>query len=245
KTWDGQWKIFFDASLLRAGTANPIELYELHEDQREENNRVADPELAPLVNHLTELALLHRNSGGHRTAEIAPSQSITISFPEEPLAKRLTGAHTENFKFRAESPEKTSATIVTIEAARDRQPSKDTIYAINDRGLGIAGGPGKFDQVENNEALLISFDRDVLIESAAIVAGNGQAGGFYTVGDHKPLAIYCVDDAIDAKDQSSILSDIGLLKAGETLRLDSTPHYGTEAPGQWRLQALTLRPFPK
>ncbi|MEM8955849.1 MAG: arylsulfatase [Verrucomicrobiota bacterium] len=245
KTWDGQWKIFFDASLLRAGTANPIELYELHEDQREKNNRLADPDLAPLVNHLTELALLHRNSGGHRTAEIAPAESITLTFPEGPLAKKIAGASAGKFTFTANPSDKKSATAVTISAAREDQPIDGATFATNDRGLGVAGGPGKFDQVENKEALLISFDRDVLVESVAIVAGNGQAGGFYTVGDHKPLAIYCVDASIDAKDQSSILSDIGLLKAGETLRLDSTPHYGTEAPGQWRLQALTFRPFPK
>ena len=50
-----------------------------------------------------------------------------------------------------------------------------------------------------------------------------------------------VDADIDAKDQSGLLSDIGVLKKGQTLRLDSSPHFGTESPGQWRLGSLTVR----
>ena len=79
--------------------------------------------------------------------------------------------------------------------------------------------------------------------SAGIVAGNGTCGGFYQVGDGAPLALYCIDAAIDMKDQSGLLSDIGLLKAGEVLRLDSSPHYGVEAEGRWRLQSLSVRPL--
>ena len=96
-------------------------------------------------------------------------------------------------------------------------------------------------QVVSGEALLIQFDRDVIVESAAIIAGNGSAGGFYSVADQAPLAIYCVDGDIDAKDQSGILSDIGVLKAGQTLRLDSSQRLGADPPGQWRLGALTVR----
>ena len=61
------------------------------------------------------------------------------------------------------------------------------------------------------------------------------------MGNHAPLAIYCVDADIDAQDQSGVLSDIGVLKAGQTLRLDSSPHLGVEAAGRWRLGALTVR----
>ena len=110
---------------------------------------------------------------------------------------------------------------------------------MNPRGLGVGGG--EVDQVEGGEAILIRFNKNVLLESIGIVAGNGNAGGFYTVGDGAPLAIYCVDDDIDAQDQSSRLSDLGVLKAGQPLRLDSSPHYGVEAQGRWRLGSLTLR----
>lgn len=117
------------------------------------------------------------------------------------------------------------------------------IFSLNERGVGLSSG--KFKQIGDGEALLITFDEDIIVESAAIVAGNGICGGFYRVGGHAPLAIYCVDADIDAKDQSGILSDIGVLKKGETLRLDSSPHFGTESAGQWRLSALTVRLIKK
>jgi hypothetical protein len=81
------------------------------------------------------------------------------------------------------------------------------------------------------------------VESAAIVAGKGTCGGFYRMGDKAPLAIYCVDADNDSKDQQGILSDLGVLKAGETLRLDSSAHHGAETPGSWRLRQLVVRPL--
>ncbi len=95
--------------------------------------------------------------------------------------------------------------------------------------------------MDAGEAVLIRIDHDVIVESAALVAGSGVCGGFYQVGKAAPLAIYCVDADIDDRDQSGILSDIGLLKIGETLRLDSSPHFGVEASGQWRLGTLAVR----
>lgn len=44
-------------------------------------------------------------------------------------------------------------------------------------------------------------------------------------GIHAPLAIYRVDADDDASDQSGILSGLGLLKAGQIPRLDSSPHF--------------------
>jgi hypothetical protein len=38
-----------------------------------------------------------------------------------------------------------------------------------------------------------------------------------------------------------VISDIGVLLAGQTLRLDSRPHHGVEAAGRWRLGAITVR----
>ena len=75
----------------------------------------------------------------------------------------------------------------------------------------------------------------------AIVAGAGSCGGFYRMGKKAPMAIYCVDADIDSKDQSGILSDLGVLRAGEVLRLDSSPHHGVETPGDWVLRELVVR----
>ena len=77
--------------------------------------------------------------------------------------------------------------------------------------------------------------------SVALVSGEGSCGGFYRMGKKAPLAIYCVDADIDAKDQSGILSDLGVLRAGEILRLDSSPHHGVETSGDWVLRELVVR----
>ena len=81
------------------------------------------------------------------------------------------------------------------------------------------------------------------IADVTAVAGSGTCGGFYRMGKKAPLAIYCVDADIDSKDQQGILSDLGVLKAGETLLLDSSSHHGAEAPGSWRLRQLIVRPI--
>ena len=61
------------------------------------------------------------------------------------------------------------------------------------------------------------------------------------MGKSAPLAIYCVDADNDSKEQHSYLSDLGVLRAGEALRLDSSSHYGTEPTGSWYLQKLVVR----
>ena len=88
---------------------------------------------------------------------------------------------------------------------------------------------------------MLRFEKDVIIEYAAIRAGEGSCGGFYRMGKSAPLAIYCVDADNDSKEQHSHLSDLGVLRAGEALRLDSSPHYGTEPAGSWHLQKLAVR----
>ena len=45
----------------------------------------------------------------------------------------------------------------------------------------------------------------------------------------------------DTEDQSGILSDLGVLKRGQRLRLDTHPHWGVEAAGNWRVGAVTVR----
>ncbi|MFT5464920.1 MAG: arylsulfatase A [Verrucomicrobiales bacterium] len=213
----GKWKIFFDAELIRDGVAKPFELYELGADPKESTNLIDRPELKPVVDRLTALALNHRNAGGHRLAELG------------------SGAR-DVFEFRngVEFKGKVGRGGLKLDLTANRGG-----FTASANGLGLTGG--EFDQVDAGEALEIRFNRDVVIESAAIVAGNGVCGGFYKVGDGAPLAIYCVDADIDAKDQQGILSDIGVLKAGETFRLDSSSHFGSEPAGRWRLATLTVR----
>ncbi|MEM0897583.1 MAG: sulfatase-like hydrolase/transferase [Verrucomicrobiota bacterium] len=238
KTFEGQWKIFFKGSLARAGRAEPFELYELSSDPGEENNRLGDPELAPLVAHLQEVAYLHRNAGAHRLAE-ASAEGYTVQFDwsdESPAAEETAGKLAKDFSQTVEFGGNQSLTL-TISG----DGAGETLtFSPNPLGLGLAGG-GKFNQVDEGEAFLLSFDRDVVLETAAIVAGKGVCGGFYRVGDHEPLAIYCVDGDNDSREQHGLLSDLGVLKKGQTLHLDSSPHYGVEPSGRWRLGALTVR----
>lgn len=126
---------------------------------------------------------------------------------------------------------------VAAHSAEEARPG----FHVNPRGLGVAGG--KFRQVDSGEWLEVKFGRDVLLESIAVIAGNGVCGGYCQVGDRAPVAIYCVDGDIDANDQSGLLSDLGVLPAGQSLRIRSAPHLGVESPGRWRLGALTFRPL--
>jgi len=210
----GKWKLFFDASLLRFGKAQHLELYNLASDPREARNRLEEEKLKPLVKHLTEQALLHRNVGGHRATAFASAKRLIFDWRK---------AHKQ--------PEGIMLTLTT----------KGGTPIADEQGLGVEGGVS--DQVDSGEALLFRFDQDVLVESAAIVAGEGTCGGFYRMGEKAQLAIYCVDADIDSKDQQGILSDLGVLKAGETLLLDSSSHHGAEAPGNWRLRQLIVRPL--
>jgi len=221
RVYEGQWKIFYDASLLRGGRAVPIELYELSGDRMEENNRISEPELQPLVKRLNKLAAFHRNVGGHRMAELSAGK---------PVKFLLTEAGSE---FSDGSLIIQSGGIESRIALSSGEPD------FNPRGMGVTGG--KVGQVDNGESLAITFDRDVVVQNLEIVAGNGNAGGFYKVGEDSPLAVYCIDDDIDEKDQSGVLSDIGVLKKGEALTASSAPLYGSEAPGRWRLRSISVR----
>ena len=210
----GQWKLFFDASLLRAGIANSTELFNLADDPMEQTNLIADPSVQPLVNHMTEQALLHRNVGGHRLAKLASPEWTTIDWTEQ-------------------EPPEASDLGLSVSAANNAE----LVYG--ELGLGISGGESQ--AVDSGEAVLIRFGVDVIVDSATIVAREGTVGGFYRVGTREPLAVYCVDGDIDDRDQSGVLSDIGVLKQGLTLRLDSSPHYGSESPGTWHLAKLQVR----
>ena len=229
--YPGQWKIFFDAKLLRQGIAEPYELYNLADDQWEKNNLIDNPLNRQLVASLKRMAELHRNATGHRWVEQYPRNRLVIDWRSGQVADADQGL--ENLR-KPSITVKSKWVNVTVKALGE----KGAQISPNFRGLGISGNT--FQQVDEGEAFEISFDRDVLVESAAIVAGNGACGGFYRVGNKAPLAIYCVDADNDAKTQEGIISDIGLVKKGEVLRLDSSPHYGVEAAGRWRLASLAV-----
>lgn len=237
KVYDGKWKLFFDASLIRAGEAAPYELYDLAVDQWETNDLIDSPKLQPLIQHMTDQALTHRRVGGHRIAQFAPSHRVVLDMrSQSDLAAKLAGKSSS--EIRIERPE--GDLKITIKAFASDRRTEAPLFTCDSVGMGISGGNSR--SVDDREALLIQFDRDVIVESAAIVSEKeGQCGGYYQVGNGSPLAIYCVNADIDAQDQSGILSDIGVLKAGQTLRLDSSPLYDVEDPGNWRLATLSVR----
>ncbi|MEO1529696.1 MAG: arylsulfatase, partial [Planctomycetota bacterium] len=226
ETFDGQWKLFFDARLIRLGEAHPFELYNLAVDPRESENLIGLKSLEPLVNYLSALAELHRNSGGHRAATFASSDRWELDLTQ--------------YEFGSDG----GASIgISGFVGKQRLFANWAIVGENSRfdyssdGIGIASKDAKVagrGEVDGGEAIAVTFNRDVIVESAAIFAGkSGTCGGYYRMGDKAPLAIYCVDADNDSKDQSGRLSDLGVLRAGESLTLDSSPHFGVENPGVW------------
>jgi arylsulfatase A len=237
----GMWKIFFDASLLREGKAKAVELYNLPADPKEEKNLINDPDSQAMIRLLTLKALEYRRTAT-RLVDRAKSQRFVFdwrSAPEEKskLAEEFDAKPASGHTVKREEFSLIKAGVVGLEMSIQGEKAKK--FSSNFRGLGLAGGT--FEQVDDGEALHIKFNRDVIVESVAIVAGNGVCGGFYQMGAGAPLAIYCVDADNDAKTQEGVISDLGVLRAGQTLKLDSSPHYGVEAAGQWRLGAISVR----
>ena len=240
--FDGQWKIFYDTSLIRFGQAHPFALYELESDQREAVNRLDEPELKPLVEHLKQTAIRHRTMGGHRFDSLADEDRVTFHWGNQAIDPSHPVYHPpfreKPFPQTFDVPESGLELTLAMGDVRDGQPQ--LTFHENPNGLGVT--EGKFAQVDDGETMAISFNRDVIVESVGIVAGNGICGGFYQIDQKSPLAIYCVDADIDEKDQSGLLSDIGLLRAGQILRLSSRPHLGVETAGRWRLSSINVRP---
>lgn len=239
----GQWKIFFDAGLIRAGTATPYELYNLSQDPKETTNLIARPKLLSLIQRLAETAIRHRNAGGHRLAKFFTKDRFIFDWtkakkPPQYLTQNLQGKSdaAANFSIRIAKP----SLAVKVTGVHGSEILRGNSFAWSPSGLGFLDNPLR--RIENNRGLLISFDRDVLIESVGIATGNaGQCGGFYQMGDSAPMAVYCMDADNDSKSQHGILSDLGVLKAGKSLRLDSDPHFGVEPAGQWRLCRLAVQ----
>ena len=214
KAFPGKWKIFFDASLLRKGTPEPIELYDLAIDPMEKTNLLRDEKLKPLIKKLLSIALLHRTVGGHRFVRFAPKKRITFDWTK---------------------PMPIPAPLTLSISGKGGLPIQEK------DGLGIAGKESS--RIDSGEGIALRFEQDVLIESVALKAGKGTCGGSVIKGNRSPLAIYCVDADNDSKDQQGIISDLGVLKAGERLILDASPHLGVEPAGSWKLQSLVVRPL--
>jgi hypothetical protein len=211
----GKWKMFFDASLLRSGTARPTALFDLASDPKEEKNRLNDPSLKPLVKRLVSTALLHRRAGGHRFVPVAPKERVTFDWTK---------------------PIPSPAPMVMNLLVKGGKAS------IDPDGVGIPGSGS--DRVDAGQGIAFHFQHDVLIESVGLKAGkDGTCGGSLIMGERAPLAIYFTDKDNDAKDQQGIMSDLGILKKEETLILRAFPHLGVESPGSWKLQSLVVRPF--
>ena len=215
KPMKGKWKIFFNDSLTRFGKASAVELFELSSDPMESKNRIAEKGLKPLIQELISIALLHRNTGGHRFVEFAPEK---------------------RFVFDWKKPLPVPSPITFFVSTKGGDGIRDA------EGLGIKGKGSP--RVDPGEAFAIRFESDVLVESIGLTAGKeGTCGGSLRMGNRSALAIYCTDADNDAKDQQGIISDLGVLKKGEMLILDPSPHWGAESPGSWKLESLAVRPF--
>ncbi len=233
-----QWKAIFGAGLLRRGVAEPIELYSLVLDPREQDNKIADAEVQDIVSELTKQAMLVRSSGGIRLAKAVTDQRAAFVF--SPEYEDVVDVEVIRANQASPSASRIAARASTCGVEMSLASLPEQGLHVNTRGVGVAGG--KVRQVEAGESLVIQFSRDVVVESVAIIAGRGQCGGYYRVGNKSPLAIYCVDGDNDSKDQAAVLSDIGVLRADEKLTLCGSPHLGCEASGRWRLGAITVRP---
>jgi len=207
--------MFFDASLLRSGKANPTMLFDLESDPKEAKNRLNEKNLKPLVKRLVSTALLHRRAGGHRFVSLAPKKRITFDWTK---------------------PIPTPAPIVLTLSTKGGAAERD------EQGMGIPGLGSP--RVDSGQSIALRFQQDVLVESIGLKAGDGgTCGGSLIMGNRAPIAIYCTDKDNDAKDQQGIISDLGILRKGETLLLDATPHLGVESAGSWKLQTLSVRPL--
>lgn len=241
--FEGQWKIFFDSQLIRHGSAHPFALYDLRTDQGETVNRIDETTLAPLVEHLIAIAEEHRNVGGHRLVMEEPLSRITFRWGADGVPAKAERDYRPPFHEQIvpgefQTPEGDLTLSIGAVGCLPR-----TKFHENPNGLGIDGD--RLLQVDGTDTLDLRFDRTVIVESVGLVAGNGICGGAYGVGTIPTLPIYCLDGDIDAKDQSGLLSDLGVLPAGKGLTLTALPHLGVEQEGRWRLKSVTVRFLPE
>ena len=92
----GSGSYFFDPALLRQGKANPYMLYDLKTDQMEGINLIDRSDLKPLIEYISDLAVIHRNTGGHRLAEMKLSRESRFRFSIECRTGWSQGTKSEN-----------------------------------------------------------------------------------------------------------------------------------------------------
>ena len=99
---------------------------------------------------------------------------------------------------------------------------------------------GHSERVDGGETLSMQWNRDIVLNQVALLAGPGQCGGSVRLGRKSSLAIDCLDADLDAKDQQGIMGDLRVLRAGEILQLSSERLYGVEPEGSWMLQRVVF-----
>ena len=235
----GQWKLFFDAGLVRRGDGNPFALYELRGDPMETKNRLQERALAPLVQRMLQEARSLRLSGGHRF----PAQDLKSMIPLDLGNTEAWMRQPIQDGIRLVSKGHPQAWTIDIWRNASKNVASGS-FAWDSQGLGIRGG-GHSDRVDGGETLSMQWNRDIVLNQVALLAGAGQCGGSVRMGKKSPLAIYCLDADLDVKDQQGIMGDLGVLLAGDILQLSSERLHGVEPEGSWMLQRVVFSPlFP-
>ena len=101
---------------------------------------------------------------------------------------------------------------------------------------------GHSERVDGGKTLSMQWNRYIVLNQVALLAGPGQCGGSVRLGRKSPLVIDCLDADLDAKDQQGIMGDLGVLRAGEILQLSSERLHGVEPEGSWMLQRVVFSP---
>lgn len=234
--YPGLWKIFFDASLIRFGTSTPFELYNLQTDPQERKNLIDDPNLKPLIQELSRLAEQQRKQGGQRFPSPEPTHTFRWTSPEGQIPNHSI-LRTEQSVISHTFPN--SDLTMTLQLASNHGNGKALTFHLDSRGLGTSQGSGQ--RFEAEATLLVRFNQPVYVQSLGIQAGDGRCGGSYQVGNTAPLPLYCTDSDNDSKEQHGLVSDIGVLPAGEPLRLTPAPYLGVETAGSWHLTQIDVR----
>ena len=232
KVHTGQWKILFDASLIRNGDANAIELYNLSDDQMEERNLINILDYSPLIKYLSEFAQKARQYGSERLMSLDYSPVAEIDFRSPSTAAQIERQNSDKIRLVIDGVE------VRISGWSPQSPSQVTKKMRSGKSGLYFGSLERDQSIRDGEFIQVQFNKDTVVHSISLTAGNGSCGGYYKVGGHSPLAVYCLDSDNDSRDQSGVLSDIGYLSAGTVLKISSESHWGVESPGDWVISKL-------
>ena len=142
-SFPGQWKLLFDGPFIRYGEVKPLALFKSAADPKERANQLLVPELKPLINYLSSRQLF------------IETVVVIVWLNWQMVSQRVI------FDWTVSDSEPSLSVHVTTESEEPHQ-SED--------GLGIKGGEST--SVDAGEALLLRFEKDVLIEYAAIRAGG-------------------------------------------------------------------------